>query len=396
MIHIDQVRQDTRGLDGKIFMNSAGSSLMPRQVTDAMRNYLSEEEELGGYKAEELRSAEIATFYKETGQLLNCNEKCIAFAYNATDAYAKALSSIPFQAGDYILTSNDDYVSNQIAFMSLQKRYGIQVIRANNLLSGDLDLEHFEAMLKQYRPALVSLTHIPTNSGMIQDAEAVGKLCLNYDTWYLLDACQSVGQLPVDVQSIGCDFLSATGRKFLRGPRGTGLLYVSETVLDAGLEPLIPDMRGAEWIDTNQYRALPDAKRFELLDVSYASLTGLTSAIRYANTIGMDQIFAYNQQLSIQLRSSLGNIPGIKLLDKGSSLSNIITCHWEGQQLETIETHLNAQNVIYSVSRKKNAFIDMGKKGVDWAVRFSPHYFNTSGEIESVCSIVAALGQQKV
>jgi cysteine desulfurase/selenocysteine lyase len=394
MIDIDQIRQDTRGLGNKIFLNSAGSSLMPQQVTDAMMDYLRQEEQLGGYLTEELRSVDIAAFYKETARLLNCHEKCIAIAYNATDAYAKALGSIPFQAGDYILTSNDDYVSNQIAFISLQKRYGIQVLRADNLLNGDLDLEHFETILKQYHPVLVALTHIPTNSGLIQDAGAVGKLCQAYDAWYLLDACQSVGQIPVDVQSIGCDFLTATGRKFLRGPRGTGLLYVSETVLAAGLEPLIPDMHGARWTDVDQYQADPDAKRFELLDVSYASLMGLTAAIRYANTIGMENIYTYNQQLSRQFRAKLGNIPGIRLMDMGSNLGNIITLHWEGQQLDAIKSHLNAHQVIYSVSEKRNALIDMEKKGVDWVIRFSPHYFNTAEEIDQACMIVAAIGQK--
>jgi selenocysteine lyase/cysteine desulfurase len=374
-------RQDTAGLTGKIFMNSAGSSLMPRPVIAGMRAYLHLEEEHGGYKAEALGADKLSAFYTEAAWLLNCQEKNIAFACSATDAYMKALSSIPFRAGDHILTSNDDYVSNQIAFLSLQKRFGIEITRAGNLANGDLDLEHFERMLVKHRPRLVSLTHIPTNSGLIQDAAAVGRLCRQYDTWYLLDACQSVGQMPVDVQAIGCDFLSATGRKFMRAPRGTGLLYVSDRALEAGLEPLLPDMRGAEWSGTDTYQAAANARRFEYLEASFASLAGMAEALKYANTIGLDRIYSYNQTLSARLRENLSGIPGIRVLDKGTHLSNIITFHCEGQKPEDIEHTLNRHQVIYSVSRKRVAFIDFGKKGIDWAIRFSPHYFNTMQEI---------------
>ncbi len=394
-MNIEKIRQDTRGLDGKIFLNSAGSSLMPSQVVDRMTAYLGLEESYGGYQVEAMQASEIAAFYTQAARLLNAKEHQMAFAYNATDAFSKALSSVRFKQGDYILTSNDDYVSNQIAFLSLQKRFGIQILRANNLGNGDLDLGHFESFLKTHRPALVSLTHIPTNSGKIQDAESVGKLCKLYDTLYLLDACQSVGQIPVDVQKIGCDFLSATGRKFLRGPRGTGLLYVSDKVLDMGLEPLLPDMRGAEWIDKDNYLAVPGAKRFELFEVSYASLLGLTEAIRYANDTGMENIYMYNQELADYTRQKLTAIPGLSLLDMGSRLSNIITFHIHGARLESIEKDLSDAQVTYSVSRRRNAVIDMDRKGIDWALRFSPHYFNTVNELEAAIAKVSDISSQQ-
>lgn len=232
-MNIQQIRLDTLGCEDKLFLNSAGASLPPTSVIQKMIEYQAQEELMGGYELEALKTADINQFYTEMATLLNCKPHNIAYAYSATDAYNKALSAIPFKAGDCILTTDDDYISNQLAFLSLQKRFQIEIVRAANLPSGELDLADFEALMLTKKPILVAITHVPTNSGLIQQAEKVGELCKKYDVWYLLDACQSVGQMQVDVQKIHCDFLNATGRKFLRGPRATGFLYVSDKALAA-------------------------------------------------------------------------------------------------------------------------------------------------------------------
>ena len=390
-MNINIIRQDTVGCSNMIFLNSAGSSLMPKIVVEKMTDYLHQEEQAGGYRVADLKAGEINEFYTELAKLINCQPHNIAFAYNATDAYSRALSAIPFAVGDYILTTNDDYVSNQIAFLSLQKRFGIRIIRAGNLPNGDIDLDNFEKLVRKHNPKLAAITHIPTNSGLVQQAEEIGKICKKYDTWYLLDACQSVGQLVVDVNKIGCDFLSATGRKFLRGPRGTGFLYISERVISEGLEPLFIDMRGADWTGVNEYKIQMNAKRFEMWEFSYASLIGLTEAVRYANNIGMEKIYEYNQQLTNKFRERLSNIQNLQLLDRGSCLCSIITFHKSGCELNQIESILKNNKVEYSVSLKNYALIDFISKGVDWAIRFSPHYFNTYEEIETVTDILASM-----
>jgi selenocysteine lyase/cysteine desulfurase len=330
-------------------------------------------------------------FYLETARLLQTNARNIAFAYNATDAFARALSAIPFNSGDSILTTNDDYISNQINFLSLQKRFGLCVLRVPNLSSGDLDLEQMEALLKVHHPKLVAVTHIPTNSGLVQDVEAVGRLCRQFSTFYLVDGCQSLGQMELDVEKIGCDFLSATGRKFLRGPRGTGFLFVSDRILEEGLEPLFIDMRGATWKSANEYVHEKDARRFELWENPYSAMVGLKEAIRYANELGMGQIVEYNRTLIDALRKGLGSLPGIELLDRGSAKSNIVTFHKEGMPLSVLQEALTAQNVVFSVSKLENARIDFENKGVEGAVRVSPHYFNTIEEAENLMGIIASI-----
>ncbi|WP_461789988.1 aminotransferase class V-fold PLP-dependent enzyme [Pedobacter sp.] len=390
-MQINQIRKDTLGCHDKTFLNSAGASLMPKSVVQKQMEYLKLEEEFGGYHVASQQAAALNEFYIETAKLINCKPQNIAFATNATDAYAKALSSIPFKPGDSIITTDDDYISNQIAFLSLQKRLNLKIHRIKKLANQDLDLDHFLQLIKKHQPKLVAVTHIPSNSGLIQNVEEIGKICKQNGILYLVDACQSVGQLLVDTQKISCDFLTATGRKFLRGPRGTGFLYVSDNALSKGLAPLLLDMSGARWTTPNTYELGDDAKRFEIWERSCASVVGLTEAIRYANSIGMGNIEAYNRNLSSQLRNMLQQNSNLEILDKGHNLASIVTFHHRNVSLQALQEMLSKNNIYYSVSFKAGALIDFGEKNVDWAIRFSPHYFNTLTEMEVVTDLLSGI-----
>lgn len=390
MMNVEQIRADTPGCTDTLFLNSAGSSLMPESVVQTMKDYLDQEARWGGYEVARQRADDLEEFYAEAAHLINASPQQIAYVYHATDAYSRALSAVPLSSGDTILTTNDDYISNQIAFLSLQKRWGVQIVRARNLPGGDLDLDDVERQIQTHHPKLVAVTHVPTNSGLIQPAEAIGAICRKHGCWYLLDACQSVGQLPVDAEAIGCDFLSATGRKFLRGPRGSGFLYVSERVIQEKLEPLFIDMRGADWVEPDDYRIRMSAQRFETWEQSYVSLIGLTEALRYANQIGMANIDEYNQRLSQQLRAGIANIPSLRGLDRGSQLASIVTFTQPDTPLGQMEARLKENKVLYSVSTADSALIDFARKGATWAIRLSPHYFNTNKEIETVLDILSS------
>jgi len=385
---INQIRKDTLGCGDKIFLNSAGSSLMPKGVVEKMTAYLREEEQFGGYAVANTKVDTLNEFYTEAAKLINCKPQNIAFTTNATDAYAKALASIPFKSGDSIITTDDDYVANQIALISLQKRLNVAIHRIKKSPNQDLDLQHLENLIKQHQPKLIAVTHIPTNSGLIQDVAAVGKICKQHDILYLVDACQSVGQLVVDIEEIGCDFLTATGRKFLRGPRGTGFLYVSDKALKLKLAPLFLDMNGAKWTSANDYQLMDGAKRFELWEQPCAAIIGFTEAIRYANHIGLDNIEAYNLQLSKKLRELLTQNENLSVLDAGTNLASIVTFNTKTLDLSALQNLLSANQVFYSVSFKTSALIDFTAKNVDWALRFSPHYFNTVEEVEKVATLL--------
>lgn len=386
-MNLEVIRQDTPGCSDKIFLNSAGSSLMPKPVVEATIKFLYEEQELGGYAAAVQNTGLISQFYEEVAKLINTKPSNIAFVGSSTDGYAKALSSISFKEGDCIITTNDDYISNQIAFISLQKRYHVEIIRVANLPDHELDLEDFENLIKKHHPKLIAVTHIPTNSGLIQNIEGVGRLCKQYDVLYLVDACQSVGQIVVDVEKIHCDFLTATGRKFMRGPRGTGFLYVSDKALHQKMYPLFLDSIGAQWTAFDDYQLNDTAKRFELFERPYAALLGFAEALRYANTIGMDQIEHYNRTLADTLRITLQN-NGFRILDKGNRLSSIVTfCQADGK-VEKIHKILSDHKVFFKENRREHALIDFTFKNVDHAIRLSPHYFNTIEEIGKVSQLL--------
>ncbi|MEQ6167478.1 aminotransferase class V-fold PLP-dependent enzyme [Ekhidna sp. MALMAid0563] len=387
----DQIKQDIENYGDKIFLNSAGSSLSPKSVHEKIKQYLDLEEKEGGYKATEIMKLEIDDFYHQAALMLGCKPHNIAFAASATDAYVKALTSIDFKPNDVILTTDDDYASNFIQFISLAKRYQIKIERIKNLENGDLDLNDFREKTDKLNPKLVSVTHAPTNSGLVQDVRSIGQVCNQKGVLFLVDACQSVGQIAVDVNDIKCDYLAVTGRKFLRGPRGTGILYVSDKVLSDGLFPLMIDGAGAIWDQEEDFSLIPDAKRFESWEKPYALLIGLTEAIRYLSQIGVDRIETYNRELMIRFRDNLGSIPDVTMYDRGSQKSNILTFRKGNKSVEEIQSALNENNVFHSISNKEWGFIDFSKKNIDWAVRLSPHYFNSIEEIERASRIIESI-----
>ncbi len=378
---VDKLRDETPGCRTKIHFNNAGASLMPEPVIAAQKRYLDKEAVTGGYETADELAGEIADFYESMGRLLGCTAQNIAFTSSATNSFARALSCIPFQSGDVILLANEDYISNQLAFLSLQKRLGIRLVRAGSLPEGGLDIDSMRALMDQYHPKLVSLTHVPTNSGLIQPIEEVGKLCKERGILYLVDGCQSVGQLPLDMKTIHCDFLTGTFRKFLRGPRGTGFLFVSDNILQQNLWPLFVDMRGAEWTAPDDFIPRKDARRFEDWEFPYTLVAGCRTAADYAIQVGLPAIQERNAMLCGIVRSGLSDL-GLKVLDRGKKQSSIITVEIPGRQPDHVLNSLRARNINTSISSRSSALIDYDAKGVTWALRISPHYYNTEKEVE--------------
>lgn len=373
---------DTPGCINVIHLNNAGAALMPQPVIDAIQQHIKLESEFGGYEAAAIVENQIKDFYRVSAKMLNTDARNIAFTANATDAYTRALSSIPFAKGDIILTTTNDYSSNLINFISLHKRFGVEVKLLKNTPAGGIDLEDLDEQLMVLSPKLLSITHIPTNSGLVQPVYEIGKIVEKYDTVYLLDACQSVGQIELDVKHLKCDFLSVTSRKFLRGPRGAGFLYVSDRALQLGLEPLFIDLRGATLVDKHHYVAKTDATRFEDWETAYALLLGTKAAITYYLNAGPDKVWRRTSYLAAYTRSKLKEMPGLLLLDKAPELCSLITYAIPGFNVEKLKTDLHAKNINVVTSRREyDTFFD-DTKGEEWGLRVSPHYYNTEAEID--------------
>ena len=385
---IERYRSDTPGCSHRVHLNNAGSGLMPSPVINAITSHIKLESEIGGYEAQDAQSDAIAAAYRSVANLLGTTADNIAFTENATASFVQALSAILFESGDVILTTRNDYASNQIQFLSLQARLGVQVIRAPDQYQGGVDVAALIALIDKHRPRLVCVTHVPTNSGLVQDINAVGNACAAAGIIYLVDACQSIGQLPIRVDDIQCDFLTATARKFLRGPRGSGFLYVSDRMLEQQLAPLFVDMSGASWTGEDSYQIVDTAKRFENWEFAWAQVLGTGAAADYAISVGVDNIRVRVEGLVRQLREGLSSVDKVRVLGNDEELCGIVTVTVDGYDPYAMVSALRAQGINVSAQGREYAVIDYDKKNVVSALRISPNYYNTGSEIDQVVAAI--------
>ena len=388
-------RADTPGTERLVHLNNAGAALVPRPVAEAVTSHLRLESELGGYEAADARAGGLKGVGAALARLVGAAPRNIALTQNSTVAFAQALAAFDFRPGDVILTSRADYASNQIMYLSLARRQRVEIVRAPDAPEGGIDPDAVRALAARRRPALVALTWVPTNSGLVQPVEAVGEVCRAAEIPYLVDACQAVGQMPVDVARLGCDYLAATGRKFLRGPRGIGFLYVADRALSAGAFPLYVDMRGADWTDPDAFELTPDARRFESWEISYALVLGMGAAAEYALEVGIETARDRARSLATYARDRLAAVPGLRVLDRGPELCAIVTVDPGGHPAAGLKLALRARGINTSSPERTDAVIDMDDKRVGSALRLSPHYYNTGDEVDrAVQAIGEALGER--
>jgi selenocysteine lyase/cysteine desulfurase len=376
-------RLDTPGCERLVHLNNAGAALVPQPVRDAVAAHLKLEEETGGYEAADAQTEAVKASYQALADLLGTRPHNLALVQNSTVAFAQAISAFDPGPGDTILTSRSDYASNQIMYLSLARRRGVDIIRAPDAPEGGIDPDAVRKLIGRRRPTLVALTWIPTNSGLVQPAHAVGEICRALDIPYLVDACQAVGQMPIDVGRLGCDYLAATARKFLRGPRGLGFLFVSDRMLERGAHPLLPDMHGATWTDDDDFVLTPDARRFETWEFAFALVLGLGAAARYACDVGLEMARDRSRELAAYVRDRLSALPGVRVLDRGPELCAIATATFQGRHGKDLKLALRARHINTSSPEREDAVIDMDEKEATSALRISPHYYNTMEEIDT-------------
>lgn len=374
-------RADTPGCAHRNHLNNAGAALMPIPVIQAIDDHIRLESEIGGYEAEAAREDAIGAVYEAIGALVHAPSRNMAIVANATDGFTRSMSAFDLRRGDVILTSNCDYTSYQITFLSLAERLGIETRHAPDLPEGGIDAGAVREMLRRERVRLVHVSWVPTNSGLVQDVAAVGAVCEEAGVPYVVDACQAVGQLEIDVAAIRCDYLSVTARKFLRGPRGIGFMYVSDRALARGDHPLFVDMRGAKWVAIDRYELVDGAHRFEDWEFPHALVLGLGAAARYAAGVGIGQGGRRAAKLATDLRRELGQLEGIRVLDRGRQQCAIVTVDVQGRDATDLVAALSRRGINTTASLRWYGLIDFGQKGTASALRLSPHYYNTEEEI---------------
>ncbi|MBK3775130.1 aminotransferase class V-fold PLP-dependent enzyme [Azospirillum sp. YIM DDC1] len=398
-IDIARARAETPGTRHVVHLNNAGAALPPQPVLDAVTAHLALEATIGGYEAAEHANERLEGVYDSVARLLACSRDEVALTESATAAWGmafNALAALPgegFRPGDRILTARAEYAANLIPFLQASRRTGVAVEVIPSDGTGQTSVAALEAMIAEPGKGpvrLIAITHIPTNGGLVNPAAAIGRVARRHGIPYLLDACQTVGQMPVDVEDLGCDFLSATGRKFLRAPRGTGFLYVRKEWLDR-IEPYTLDHSGGALAGPDRYTMRPDARRFELWESNIAARLGLGVAVDYALSWGLEAIRDRAFALADRLRHGLGALPGVTVRDLGAERCAIVTFTVDGREPRAIKAALRGQGINLSVSSAPSTPFDMDARGLTEVVRASPHYYNDEAEVERLLAAVTAL-----
>lgn len=375
---LERIRYETPGTQYRTHLNNAGAALMPLPVVETIKTHLNLEAEIGGYEAANGESSRIADVYASVARLLNAHRDEVALFGNATLAWQNAFYALPFKAGDRILTARAEYAANLVAYKSVSERTGAVVEIIPDRANGETDPQALEAMLDE-RVKLVSITWIPTNGALINPVADIGHLTRRHGIPFMVDACQAAGQLPIDVEAIGCDMLTAAGRKFLRGPRGTGFLYIRRALRDR-LTPVMIDHFAAPWTEDG-YALRPDARRFETWETNVAAQLGLGSAVDYALAIGLDRIAQRCTELADLLRAELARISRVTPCDLGADKAAIVSIAIAGASAEHVRDVLAAQNINVHVSKSGGTPLDTKSRNLPSLLRISPHYYNSEDEI---------------
>ena len=389
-IDVARARAETPSCAGVAHFNNAGAALMPQIVVDAQIDHLRREAAMGGYEAAAAAAERIDNTYAAVARLLNCKVEEVALVENATAAWCQAFHAFDFKPGDRILTVEAEYASNYIAYLKAAKDKGVSVEVVPSEETGEVSLPALEEMLDE-RVRLISATHVPTNGGLVNPAPEIGRIARAAGVPFLLDACQSAGQIPLDVEALGCDLLSVTGRKYLRGPRGSGFLYVRESLLDK-VEPAFLDLHAAEWTARDSYSLRPDARRFENWEFNYAAVIGLGVAIDYALGWDLEAIEDRVVKLAHHLRLRLDEELGLPVFDIGKRKCGLVTTALPGVPAAEAQKRLQAQAINSSVSTPASTRIDAEKRGLPEALlRLSVHYYNNEQEVDRLIRALGAI-----
>jgi cysteine desulfurase / selenocysteine lyase len=393
MIDLATVRADTPACHRGVFLDSAGSSLPPVQVLDEVIGHLRREAEVGGYQAHDERLPELEAGYALMASLLGCEPDEVAFTDSATRSWLAAFDAVPLAAGDRILVTEVEYAGNAIPLLHRAREVGASVEPVPSTPAGEIDVAALRDMLDE-RVKLVSLVHVPTNSGLVNPVAEVVSAAHSVGALVLLDACQSVGQLPVHAGELGADIISGTGRKWLRGPRGTGFLVVRRGLLER-LRPRQVDLRSGTWRSPDSYELRSDARVFELWESSYADRLGLLAAVRYALDLGVETIASAVRDRADHLRAGLTEVPGVTVHDLGANRCGIVSFTVDGVPGEQVMSELASRDVTVSVSGVTSTQYDMTRRNLPEVVRASPHYFVTPDQLDEAVKAVTALSRPR-
>lgn len=367
--------------------NAAGAALLADGTVDAVIDHLRAESLSGGYEAAKHAAPALDAVYARTARLLGVGPDEVALVESATAGWQRAVSALRLRPGDRVLAARSSYVSCALHLLAAERDLGVRVELLPNASDGAVDLAALEAALRAGPAALVTAAHVPTSSGLVEPAAEIGALARAHGVPFLLDATQSLGQLPVDMGAIGCDLLIGTGRKFLRAPRGTGLLAVRRPLLER-LSPEAPDVRGAHWTAERSWELVPDAKRFELWEAAHALRLGLGAALAALDSLGVDVVAGHLARLATGLRERLAELPGVHITDPPAAGGAIVTFVVDGLDASDVQRELAERRVHLIAVPAGHGRWDMDPRGLTKVVRASVHVYNDQSDLDALVEAV--------
>jgi cysteine desulfurase / selenocysteine lyase len=390
-LDIEALRSDTPGCSKVTHFNHSGASLPSSTTLAAIVDHLGREAEWGGMEVAAKAAETLEAARADAAALIGATASEIAFTTSGSAGFGLVFAALPpLRSGDRILVGRQEWGGNLSTMRAAADRVGALVEAIPCCEDGSVDAEALARMTDE-RVRLISLTWLPANGGLINDAEAVGRVARAMGVPYFVDAGQALGQIPIDVTRIGCDMLKGTGRKYLRGPRGTALLYVRSDFLPR-LTPAFLDVQSAPWAgDGPQMRA--DARRFETIEGSIALQLGFAAALRQARKIGIEPIRSRIDTLAEDLRTRLAEIRHVSVHDLGTKKSGLVSFTVAGIGAQDVRARLAAEQISVGANGVAYTPLDMKARGLNEIVRASVSYFNTENEIAKIAAGVAAIAR---
>ncbi len=360
-----------------IYMNHAGVAPLSRRVQAAMTKFL-EDATVNGAVNAKLWEAEAEICRGTAARLLNANTTEIAFMKNTTQGILIAANGIDWRAEDNVVTTAVEFPANVYPWWSLKERYGVQT-RMVPERAGRIHVEDVAAAIDE-RTRVVTISHVEFASGFRNDIQALGEICRERDIWFVVDAIQSLGAIEVDVKSANIDILAADGHKWLLAPEGAAIFYCA----DEKRERLINTNVG--WASVVNPRDFldyditqkPDATRFEEGSYNSVGLYGLRAAIELLLEIGIPTIQRHLLELTGCLIAGL-EAKGYRVITPQADSERAGIVIFDSVRLTPTEIYeiLHAENIITA------------ERGT--GVRVSPHFYNTTSEIERLLEVLPDL-----
>lgn len=376
-----------------VYVNSAAASPPPRQVVDTSIDYLQKTASLGPYlpSFREEVYQKIEETREKAAKFIGAKTSEMAFVKNGTEGINFIANGLTWNKGDEIILADIEFHSNYTPWLKLRdkKKVHLKIIKTD--FSGVIDVNLIEQEISN-RTKLITVSHLSNASGALQHIEKICEIAKKRDVLTLINASQTLGLIPINVQELDCDFLTGCGRKWLRGPEGSGILYIRESLVES-IEPTIIGWGGTTWdFETNEYYYLSTARRVEAGCPIVPSILGLGAAIDYAQNIGIEEIVTKVEALTRYSFQQLSVIEGIAIYGP-KNIENrlaIIPFNVEGLHPDEITNYLEKNNIIIE-SGTFMANMLLQHYGINKMVRISPHYFNTKVEIDFIVTLIKFL-----